>query len=206
MIYRFLREDYFDYPVCLFTRRLTSAAALWLAASADVYFVVAHVEDRPVGFVFAHTLGYRLWRKFAGQHPALFPHTFWVLAKLRLFRRWSYPHTRFAHARPHDASTEMAELRLPKSGSPFIRQEPDGRTGFVDLVYVANESRGRSLGSRMLEFLVCEMDSRGLRSIVAHIDPQNYASARAFLKAGWTVLETSTRDLLATVNCSHEQQ
>jgi hypothetical protein len=204
-IQRLLSDDYFDYPVCLFTRRLLRAAAKWLAESDEVYFMAAESGAHPVGFVFAHTLGFRLWRVFARQHLWLLPHALWVLAKLRLFRRWSYPHRRFAHARPQAAFAEMAGLGLPKIEAPFKSRTPDSRTGYVDLLFVSRESRGQNLGPLMLQGLVREMGARGVRIVEAHIDPGNYASARAFLKAGWTVVQTSTNDFLATIQCNDER-
>jgi GNAT superfamily N-acetyltransferase len=202
-IERFLSEDYFDYPVCLFSQRLLRAAARWLSESKDVYFMVAEDSTHPAGFVFAHTLGFHLWRRFARQHPWLLPHTLWVLARLRLFRRWSDPQSRFGRAMPRAAPAEVARLGLPRIEEPFRWRVPDSTTGYVDLLFVSPEFRGRDFGPLMLQDLVREMRSGGVLAVQAHIDPANHASARAFLKAGWRVVETSTHDLLATVDCNH---
>src|SRR5690348_13607638 len=73
-IERVLRQDAFDEPIPFFPPRLLRHAVRdFLAPDERAYFVVAEVDGRYAGFVFAHALGVGLWRGFArnaiGRYP-----------------------------------------------------------------------------------------------------------------------------------------
>jgi RimJ/RimL family protein N-acetyltransferase len=84
-----LSNDFFDSPVCYFRRPLLHAAAIWLAKSEAIYFMVLQVSQQPVGFVFAHTLGSR----YAHARPHSIPEkvTGLRLPKTDTPFRWSRP-------------------------------------------------------------------------------------------------------------------
>lgn len=199
-----LARDYFDYPICLFSKSLLRAASRWMAKSEDVYFIVAESAGKQAGFVFANTLGKRLWRSFALRHPHLIPQLTWTLARMRLFGKAAYPHDRFAHARPRSEMEKVATLDLPQTDAPFRWSDADSHTGYVELLSVSSAFRGRQVASLMLRVLVEQMRSREVSRIEAHIDPGNYASARAFLNAGWAVEKTATDDYLTYIRCNSE--
>jgi ribosomal protein S18 acetylase RimI-like enzyme len=192
-----LVNRYFDGPVCFFPLRLMDAAAHWLAASESVFFVVAESDGQHAGFVFSHTLGPALWRSFIGKHPYLFPYAACALIRRRLtwLRSRSYAH--LAHLRPQAAPERVTELDIPKTQRPFAWSPPDASTAYVDLLSVAKPFRGRNLACSMLRKMSDDCQRRGIRRLEAHIDIHNYASVRAFRKAGWDVVETSTNDYLA---------
>jgi RimJ/RimL family protein N-acetyltransferase len=195
-----LSRDYFDYPICLFSQRLLQTLATWMARSEHVHFIRASCADQCAGFVFANTLGRKLWRTFARENPKSFPDLLWAFARSKLFRKWSDPQARFDHARPQGQPQKIAELDLPQLDFPFRWSEPDSRTGYVELLYVSSAFRGRHVAPLMLRALADEMRPLGVRRIEAHIDPDNYASVRAFLKADWTVARTLQNDFLTYIS------
>src|SRR2546423_1771411 len=69
-----LRRDYCDDPV----RRspagvIRSLARGWFARSRDIYLYCAEINGRYAGFVFGHTLGPSIWKRFALAHPYHLP-------------------------------------------------------------------------------------------------------------------------------------
>jgi ribosomal protein S18 acetylase RimI-like enzyme len=204
LIEQFLTKDYFDFPICLFSKRLCSAAARWMSKSESVFFITATESGHRAGFVFANTLGKRLWRCFAREHLWLLPDLLWAFGKSRLPRKWTFPGARFAHAVPQGASEKVARLDLPTTEAAFAWSKPDSRTGYVELLFVSAEFRGHNVGSRMLDALRREMSQQGIRRIEAHIDHANYASIRAFSKANWIVAKTPQHDFLTYTTCGQD--
>lgn len=200
IIENILVNDYFDGPVCFFSHRLKRAAAKWLADSESVYFIVSETEKKLAGFVFAHTLGPCLWKTFAAERPLALPHLCYALLRRSVtrFRRKALPG--FVHTRPHAAEDKVLELQLPETSQPFDWSRPDSRTMYVDLLSVGEEFRGRNLACMMLQYLIQEGRTQDQRRAEAHIDNSNYASIRAFLKAGWNVVKTSTNDFQAYID------
>jgi GNAT superfamily N-acetyltransferase len=199
-----LSNDFFDSPVCYFRRPLLHAAAIWLAKSEAIYFMVLQVSQQPVGFVFAHTLGHHLWRRFAMRHPHLFLDILWVLLRKGVLKHGRSARSRYAHARPHSIPEKVTGLRLPKTDTPFRWSRPDSHAiGYIDLFYIAEPYRGQGYGITLLDAVTQEMGRTGVRRVEAHIDSGNYASVRAFVKARWTVAETLTHDFIAYVEPRH---
>jgi GNAT superfamily N-acetyltransferase len=201
VIESFLAGDYFDFPICLFSKKMIHTTASWMASSESVFFMVSVVDGREAGFIFANTLGYRLWRKFALDHPRLLPDLLWTFAKQRMGRKWGDQQRRFAHALPAAQLDKMDELNVPTTNTPFKWSKPGLHNGYVELLYVSSDFRGRNVGPAMLRAVSREMESHGIRRVEAHIDPANYASVRAFMKAHWTVRRTPQSDFLAYITC-----
>lgn len=62
-----------------------------------------------------------------------------------------------------------------------LRLSPDGIVSII----VSSQHRGQGMGPRMLLLLEHEAKELGFKRIWAEIAPENVASQRAFLKAGW---------------------
>lgn len=205
-IERFLTHEYYDLPVSLFTRRMLRAAARWLATLDASYFIVADVGGQPAGYVFATTLGRDLWTTFARRHPMLAPDVLWTWARVRFLRRWKFGERDLSHAAPQSDPARVSGLEVPGTDAPFEWSEPDSRTGYIELLYVSRMFRGHNIAPLMLRAMVREMSGHGVRRVEAHIDATNYASVRAFGKAGWTVVRTSGRDFSTYIACSEPQR
>ncbi len=199
-----LLNEYYDAPVCYFPSRLLRAAGKWLANSKQVYFMVGVVSGKRAGYVLGHTLGPRLWRIFAIRHIHLFPYTVAALLRQRALRNPSYPSSRLTHARPLSSPKRCDELALPRVETPFAWSAPELGVGYIEMVYVAEAFRGQGIAPQLLRATAGEMRQDGIRRVEAHIDSGNYASVRAFLMAGWSVIQTSTEDYVAYDDCNHE--
>jgi GNAT superfamily N-acetyltransferase len=199
-----LARDYFDEPVRSFPAFLKRAfARRWCARADGLYFVTAEVAGEYAGFVFAHTMGDALFKRFARAHPAYLPPLAWTLLKMRaggLPARRRAAGAESSPARP-DAEA-LAALALPNLPGPFEWSPADGRTGRIGLVFVSPRQRGRGIAARLLEAVVREMAADRVESVEAHIDPTNLPSVRTFLKAGWSVGRASGGDFLAHVRAA----
>jgi len=187
-------DGYWEVPVCYFSRRLVRAAARWLATSDRSYFVVALLSGSPVGFMHCSTMGPHPWRVFARQHLHLLPQLLWyrVLMNQRVSRLLRYPGLRLASAGPRFDPEKAAGLALPVVDAPFAWGARDVGAGYAHVLYVAETLRGQGIGPLLLASAWDEMRGDGVRRVEARIDPGNSASVRAFLKAGWRVVRTSS--------------
>lgn len=64
--------------------------------------------------------------------------------------------------------------------------ELGGRDGFVDDLYLAEEARGRGIGSAVLDRLVEEARALGIGALHLEVEPGNEAAARLYRRAGFT--------------------
>jgi GNAT superfamily N-acetyltransferase len=191
------QHEYYDSPVCFFPDRLLSAASHWLIRLPEAFPLVATCETRVAGFLFGHSLGPGLWRRFSKEHIHLAP-WFATYAISRLLNRRANrfdPRKLAGEFGAHD-STLIAEL--PANERPFTWTKPGSGTAYIDMVYVKPEFRGCGLAVRLLRTAATEMRNVGLDRIEAHIDQSNLSSVSAFLKAGWNVARASKGDFFAS--------
>jgi GNAT superfamily N-acetyltransferase len=195
-IARILSEDYFDDPVRRFPARLIRAIAQeWFATSEQIVLMTVQVDQEYAGFVFAHTIGPTLWRQWAREQ---FPRHALTLASVWLRCRLSPAMTGW-RARRQPAATQNDHMpewaaRLPRLGKAFGWRVDGANTGYLDLLLVREPFRGRNLAPRMLRGLSQEMANQGVTLIESHVDPRNYASLRAFMKAGWEPFRAERND------------
>lgn len=198
LIEKILHDDYFDAPIPYFSGALIRRARDLLASSPDVYFVTAEVRGEYAGFVFGHTLGQSMWRNFARAHLARHPFAIaWLVFRLKVLRplqqklghwlRWKGPAA-------EDVAANVQALRVPRLDRPFAWSAGRPNTGQVDLLFVRDSFWGLGLAPQLLGHTAAEMARQGVTLIEAHVDPWNYASLRAFLKAGWEVYQTTGGD------------
>ena len=198
-IEQILRRDAFDAPIPYFPRSfLKCAVRELLAQSPDVYFVAAEFKGQYAGFAFAHTLGPRLWRKFAWaqltHHPLAVA---WILFRLRVIRPLEWQVAKLIRRRSSVAEVVAAPdagIDLPKLAGPFAWSSERRDLGMLDQLFVAPAFRGLGIAPGLLRFVESEMAARHVTLVEAHVDSWNLASLRAFLKAGWEAYETSGRD------------
>jgi GNAT superfamily N-acetyltransferase len=194
-----LRRDAIDAPTPYFTARLLRTAVRdLLASSPDVFFVTAHVQERYAGFVFSHALGPTMWRDFARRHALSHPIDLGLMmARLYLLvplrRRFARQTRRSDQDRTFER-TQGAPIAVPRSDTAFAWSRGNVRVGQVDMLFVRGDFRGLGVAPEMLRCVVRAMADRGVTRAEAHVDPGNYASLRAFLKAGWTGMEMSGGD------------
>jgi GNAT superfamily N-acetyltransferase len=193
-----LREDYYDVPIRYFPGPfLRRAVRELLAPSPDVYFVTAELQGQYAGFVFGHTLGQNVWRRFARANWARHPLSIvWLLVRLRLLMPFRQ---RLARRRRTTGAAGRAGpanhgLTFPKLNHPFrwSAERPD--IGHIDMVFVRDKFRGLRLASQLIGYTTTEMARQGVTLVEAHVDADNSASRRAFLKAGWEVFQTAGGD------------
>jgi len=175
-------------------------ASKWLAASDEVFFVAADSQGQLAGFVFSHLLGPGLWRSFLAKHLRLAPHAACAMMRRRIPYLRRRTRSKFSQVIPISAADKVASLELLKQDQPFAWSPPNSHTLYVDLLSVAQPFRGRNLATSILDVMLDEVSRCGVRRAEAHISHSNYASVRAFQKAEWKVVETSTEDLLASYN------
>lgn len=198
-IERILKRDAFDAPIPYFPPSfLKCAVTELLAPSPDVYFVAAELNGEYAGFAFAHTLGPRLWRKFARsqltRHPLAVA---WILFRLRVLRPLEWRLNRLTRrASPAAANVGVPDrgLDVPKHPGPFTWSPERPDLGMLDQLFVAPGFRGVGIAPGLLRCVESEMAARQVTLVEAHVDSWNVASLRAFLKAGWEAYETSGRD------------
>ncbi len=160
-IERALWESYFDAPICYFSGRLVRATAKWFARSDHVYFMMALVSGERAGFVHGHTMGLHPWRVFARQHPCLLPQLLWLRVRMKQPASSDPSHSRGARAGQAQADPEnVAALALPVTDTPFQWGASGARTGYIELVSVAQPFRGQGLAPLLLEATWREMESR----------------------------------------------
>lgn len=205
VIYDLLSNDFYDAPICYFPRRLLRASAKWLADSDYVFVFTAQQGDARAGYVFSHLFGPDIWRKFSRSHPLLLPELVYVVLTKRMNRSRKVAADRLAHATPSSSPEGIESLRVPVSEAPFRWSEPDSKTAYIEMVYVAQEQRGRGIASAMIRHATQLLSNLGIAQLEAHIDATNYSSVRAFLKADWAVVETSTKDFKAEFTNSADQ-
>lgn len=205
-IERILREDAIDEPILSFTPSLLKRAVNdLLAPSPQVFFVTVDWDERPAGFVFGHTLGPMMWRRFARKyftrHPAAIAYVVWRLRVTRPARHWLKRRT----ARRQSTGAKAAQpLTVPRVDRPFSWSSSESGAGQVDQLFVRSEFRGLGLAPMLLHGIVDAMARDGVSLIEAHVDPGNFASLRAFLKAGWDAYETAGHDFY--VSCRPDRE
>ena len=205
LIERILRRDAFDVPIPCFTDGfLRLATSEFLAVSEDVYFVVGEVAGRYAGFAFAHTRGPRLWRDFAAsqmmRHPWAVAGTIAQLQKRRLserIRRARRGRSK-ATAVPPLSSQVGLETSIEELNRPFAWSAARSDIGQLDQFFVAPEFRGKRLAEPLLRQVTDVMRNGKITMVEAHVDADNTASLRAFLRAGWRVFRTTGRDFYVT--------
>jgi hypothetical protein len=195
-IEQILSEDYFDDPVRRFPTRLIHAIAHeWFAASDQIVLMTVEVEGEHAGFVFAHRIGPQLWRQWAReQFPRHALTLAWAWVRCRLLpavTQWQ--RRQQAPAVPNGRMPEWA-AQLPRLGRAFRWSSDRAHTGYLDLLLVREPFRGRNLAPVLLRGLCQEMANQGVTLIESHVDPHNYASLRAFLKAGWEAFRADRND------------
>jgi GNAT superfamily N-acetyltransferase len=190
--------DYYDAPIRYFpVPFLRRAVRDLLAPSLDVYFVTGELRGQFAGFVFGHTLGQHLWRRFALNNFARHPLSItWLLIQLRCLvplrqrlARWRRTSGPAKDLRPVRAMPTIRMLAHPFQWSPEQRD-----IGHIDMVFIRDEFRGLGLASQLIGFTTTEMARSGVAVVEAHVDVDNPASLRAFHKAGWEVFQTTGGD------------
>lgn len=198
-IERILRQDAIDAPTPYFSRRLLrTAVRSLLASSPDVFFVTADVQGRYAGFVFSHALGPGMWRDFARRHVFRHPVALGMLMMrlhvlVPLRRKLAQQRGSPLGGRTSER-TKGIPVSVPKSDKVFAWSRGKGRVGQVDMLFVRDDYRGLGVAPEMLHCVIREMAGRDVTLAEAHVDPGNYSSLRAFLKAGWTGIEMSDGD------------
>src|SRR5262249_46023271 len=148
-------------------------------------------------FLFGHTLGPGLWRRFAREH--WYRHLFallWVAVMMRVLR----PLRRRLRRRrgspsADDPAAQVRALNLRQLNHPFRWSPHRPGLGCTELIFVRKDFRGQGVAPRLYQFLAEEMRYRGVRIIEGHIDAYNYASVRANLKCGWEIFQTTGNGL-----------
>jgi GNAT superfamily N-acetyltransferase len=191
-----LERDYFDAPIRFFPKSLIRAASDFVAASPRSYFLVADVDGSYAGFVFAHTIGPSLWRRFALSHvmrygPSLACAVWaqFVAAPLKSSANRDHPTSSATYTGGKAIPECVQQVDHPFRWSPHR----PGR-GQIDLLFVKAEFRGQGIAPRLLSATATEMADTGVTLIEAHVDPENIPSLRAFLSAGWEAYRTSESD------------
>lgn len=76
---------------------------------------------------------------------------------------------------------------------------------FLNYLHTRPEYRGLGLANRLIEYACRDQGELGLRRCLAHVRSTNYASHRAFGKAGWKrlgkIVTTKSGRLLSTPGC-----
>jgi GNAT superfamily N-acetyltransferase len=198
-IERILRQDAIDAPTPYFSPRLLRTAVRdLLAPSPDVFFITAEVQGRYAGFVFSHALGPGMWRDFARRHVFRHPVALGMLmVRLHLLVPLRRKLARRRGTPVGDRTSERTKgvpVSVPKSDKLFAWTRGTGRVGQVDMLFVRDDCRGLGVAPAMLHCAIREMARRDVTLAEAHVDPGNYSSVRAFLKAGWTGIEMSDGD------------
>ena len=185
-----LARDYFDAPICYFPKGLIKAAAKdFMATSPNAYFLLAEANDRYAGFVFGHTAGPKLWRRFAATQmfshgPSLARVVFaqFIAKPIRSFlnRRHRRPGASRSRIGPKELPSDVGQIQRPFAWSPHTRNR-----GQIDLLFVNGNFRGQGIARRLLTAMTTEMSAAGVSLVEAHVDPENIASLRAFLCADW---------------------
>lgn len=201
IIERLLISDYYDSPICYFPRRLTRAAARWIAKLDAFYFVTAECSGQHAGYVFAHTLGPYLWRTFAKRHLHLLPHIALVFLRKRLrasrARHSAKPRNPASDIHPTAAPGQVSQIKLERVDQSFEWSPADSKTAFVDMIHVSKQFRGQGIAAKLLREVLELVTADGVSHLEAHVDATNHASIRTFQKAGWNVVQTSTGDCKA---------
>jgi GNAT superfamily N-acetyltransferase len=198
LIEHLLSEHYFDAPICYFPRSLIRTLARgWFATSAEIYLITAEMQGQCAGFLFGHTLGPGLWRRFAReQWRRHFFALLWVAVTMRVLRPLRKRlRPRCASPLAHGPAAQVRALDLPQLDHPFRWSPHRPDLGCTELIFVREEFRGHGLAPRLYRFLAEEMRCRGVRIIEGHIDAYNYASVRANLKSGWEIFQTTGNGL-----------
>jgi GNAT superfamily N-acetyltransferase len=202
LIERTLRRDAFDAPIPYLTPGLLRVAVRsLLAPSPDVYFVVAEVDGAYAGFVLAHTLGPRFWRRFAREqlaaHPIAMARTVVslkfrpLLAELRRLRPKSSTPT--GGATPPSPTVGLPD-GIVTLDRPFGWSDPRPDIGQLDQFFVVPDYRGRGVAAGLLRTTTAEMERSQVSMVEAHVDADNVPSLRAFIRAGWTAYRMAGGD------------
>jgi ribosomal protein S18 acetylase RimI-like enzyme len=175
----------------------------------SLYFIVAYDSKEYAGFVFGHTVGKQLWRKFARAH--LWSHGLDIarlLIRHRLIRTigqavnsWKGDSSPSEEPEPRSerGSSEAALGKLSRAegfselGRPFAWSNALD-TGYISSLYVSEHKRGRGIAPALLDFVCAEMCRDGARAIEAHADAGNISSARAFQKSDFSVFRAAGGD------------
>ena len=208
VIEKFLRSDYYDRPIRHFPAPLIRSAADWFAKCESIYFITAEADGQHAGFVFGHIFGSSLWREFVRQerfrHPLALA---WVGVRSQV---WP-PLQRFAKrlsprkgAAPVSGGRQGSRtLEVPRLDRPFAWSADDPSIGRIPMLAVRKDFRGRRLAPRLISRVAAEMASGGVTRIEAHVDPDNIAAVRAYLKARWEVFRAATNDFYV---CYHSTE
>lgn len=192
-----LVRDYFDEPVCRFSRGvLRTLADDWASSPADVFLVTADIGGQYAGFAFGHTRSRSIWRRFYreywSRHLAAFA---WIWFRTRAIaavrRRVARRGARREY--PADLAASLRQWGVMRTDKPFAWSATPG-AGRVDLLFVGESFRGRGLAPLLVKAVTDEMIARGCGLVEAHADAANLASVRAFLKAGWQAVQTASDD------------
>lgn len=203
VVLNFLKHEYYDSPVCFFPDRVLTAASQWLVRLPEALVLVASCETQIAGFLFGHSLGPGLWRRFAKEHINLGP-WFAQYAISRFLNRRSNRFDSRNLSGTVDEREPKVIVGLPATERPFEWTKPGSGTGYIDMVYVKPEFRGCGLAPALLRASETEMRNAGLQRIEAHIDQSNVPSVIAFLKTGWSVARARGGDFLASTDLAKD--
>ena len=199
LIVSILRRDYFDDPMPYLSEGVIQTLAReWIANRSQVYLLAAEADGEYAGFVFGHTLGPKFWRLFASSHPWVFPALALARLKMRLAPKIKLrPVQSQPNKERNDLEAQIAALEISTLSQPFAWAPEGSRTGILPLVFVHPEHRGKGVAPHLLKQIVEAMLRDGAKSVEAHINIDNLASVRAFLKAGFEVYRMATNDFWA---------
>lgn len=200
-----LSTDFYDLPVCCFPLRLVRSAAKWLAHNDAVYFFVAESKEERAGYVFCHTLGPHLWRRFARANLHLLLYIVYAIIRKYTWRRQADLLSKYTHASPQCDPDRVSQLDLPSENIPFRWSPPDSRVAYIEMLYVSTRHRGQGIAASLLAVAASHMRCDGIRRLEAHIDGTNYSSLRAFLTAKWHIVRTTTMDFKASYDLTTER-
>jgi RimJ/RimL family protein N-acetyltransferase len=77
---------------------------------------------------------------------------------------------------------------------PFAWSAPGPDIGQLDQFFVCQEFRGMGLAAKLLRRVTSDMAENNVAMVEAHVDADNEASLRAFLRAGWEGFRASGGD------------
>jgi ribosomal protein S18 acetylase RimI-like enzyme len=198
VIANILRRDYFDDPIPrLSDPVIQTFARQWVACRKEMYLLTADVGGNYAGFVLAHTLGSRMWRSFAREHPVHFPALGWAALRMKLDQKVKRPSSHQTNGSQRALQTQLHDLEISSIARPFSWAPEGSGAGIIPLVFVHSDYRGHGLAVHLLEEVSREMFRDGASAIEAHIDLHNISSVRAFRKSGFQVYLTTTKDFLA---------
>ena len=204
-IVEILHRDYFDEPICYFSRSLLRVFAQWISKSNRMFLVTLDVDGNYAGFIFGHTMGQKsIWKRFALANSRHFFALFLVWMHMNVFP-WVRIHIlKKTKTLNKENLAKLNNLNLPTLNHPFSWSPDDPQVGCTEMSFVAPEFRGLGLSNYLSKYLYYEMSKRGVQFVEAHINADNYPAVRATLNHGFEIFKMGTGDFYARRNLTNE--